>query len=75
MVFTTHNFIVFFLLTLVLFYISTDKAQRWVLLAANYVFYMWMKPVFGLFLLAGTVVTYLAGSLRCLSMQISFCPE
>lgn len=61
MIFTTLNFIVFFLLTLILFYISTDKAQRVVLLAANYVFYMWMKPVFGLLLLGGTAVTYLAG--------------
>lgn len=61
MVFTTLNFIVFFLATLVLFYISTHTAQRAVLLIANYVFYMWMKPAFGLFLLVGTLVTWLAG--------------
>jgi len=61
MVFTSLNFIVFLLITVVLFYMCTQRSQRILLLAANYVFYMWMKPVLGLFLLAGTVVTYLAG--------------
>ena len=60
MVFTSLNFIVFLLITVVLFYMCTAQAQRILLLAANYVFYMWMKPVFGLLLLAGTAVTYLA---------------
>jgi D-alanyl-lipoteichoic acid acyltransferase DltB (MBOAT superfamily) len=60
MIFTTTNFIVFLLATVVLFYLCTNQGQRILLLAANYVFYMWMKPVLGLFLLAGTVVTYFA---------------
>ena len=60
MIFTTANFIVFLLATVVLFYLCTNQGQRLLLLVANYVFYMWMKPVLGLFLLAGTVVTYFA---------------
>ena len=60
MIFTTANFIVFLLATVVLFYLGTNQGQRILLLAANYIFYMWMKPVLGLFLLAGTVVTYFA---------------
>ena len=60
MIFTSVNFILFLALTLILFYIFPVKGQRLVLLAANYVFYMWMKPIFGVFLVAGTVVTYLA---------------
>lgn len=61
MIFTSLNFILFLLITVVLFYMCPAKLQRALLLVANYVFYMWMKPVFGIFLLAGTVVTYLAG--------------
>lgn len=61
MLFTSLNFVAFLVVVMVLFYLLPGKGQRILLLAANCVFYMWMKPVFGLLLLAGTVVTYLAG--------------
>jgi len=61
MLFTSMTFVLFLLTTIVLFYMCTAQGQRILLLAANYVFYMWMKPVFGLLLFAGTVVTYLIG--------------
>lgn len=60
MIFTSSEFLLFLLITISLFYFMTSLGQRVLLLAANYVFYMWMKPVFGLLLLAGTIVTYLA---------------
>ena len=61
MIFTSLDFFIFFLLTAVIFYLSPAKPQRLVLLLANYVFYMWMKPAFALLLLLSTAVTYLAG--------------
>ena len=63
MLFTSLQFAAFFALTLLLFYAAPAKGQRLVLLCANYVFYMWVKPVFGLLLLLGTLVTYLAARL------------
>ncbi|MDE6590481.1 MAG: MBOAT family protein, partial [Oscillospiraceae bacterium] len=60
MLFTSIPFVLFLALTMLLFYLLPSKGQRVLLLAANYVFYMWWEPKFGLLLLAGTVVTYLA---------------
>lgn len=60
MIFTSSDFILFLLITLVLFYFMTELGQRILLFAANFVFYMWMKPAFGLLLFAGIIVTYLA---------------
>lgn len=61
MLFTSLTFAVFFALTLALFYGLPLPGQRAVLLCANYIFYMWVKPVFALLLLAGTAVTWLTG--------------
>ena len=59
-IFTSSEFVLFLLATIVLFYFVTQLGQRVLLLVANYVFYMWMKPAFGFLLLAGTIVTYVA---------------
>lgn len=60
MLFTSWKFILFLAFTLLLFYALPARGQRILLLAANYVFYMWWEPGFGVLLLAGTCVTYLA---------------
>ena len=60
MIFTSSEFLLFLLIAIALFYFMTSLGQRVLLLVANYVFYMWMKPAFGLLLLAGTIVTYFA---------------
>jgi D-alanyl-lipoteichoic acid acyltransferase DltB (MBOAT superfamily) len=59
MVFTTFNFLIFFLLVIVIYY-SMPRNFRWlVLLAASYFFYINMKPVFALLLSGVTLSTYL----------------
>ena len=60
MIFTTLDFIVFFAVTLMAFYLTSHNIQRIVLLLANYVFYMWLNPLFGVFLASATVITYFA---------------
>ena len=59
MLFTSMPFILFLSVVTVLFYLLNTKGQRVFLLLANYVFYMWWAPKFGLLLLFGTVMTYL----------------
>jgi alginate O-acetyltransferase complex protein AlgI len=59
MKFTTLNFLIFFLLLIVVYY-SIPKRFRWVsLLIASYFFYINIKPVFALLLAGVTVSTYL----------------
>jgi len=58
MVFTSFNFLVFFLAVIVLYFL-TPRKHRWItLLAASYFFYINMKPVFALLLAAVTLSTY-----------------
>ena len=59
MLFTSIQFVLFFALVLLLFHKLPAGVRRPALLMANYVFYMWAKPVFGLLLLLGTLITYL----------------
>ncbi len=59
MLFTSMPFVLFLAVVVVLFYLLPTKGQRVFLLLANYVFYMWWEPKFGLLLLFGTAVTYL----------------
>lgn len=61
MIFTSSSFLLFFALTLLLYYLFPAKGQRLILLTANYVFYMWMRPSYALLLLVGTAISYLAG--------------
>ena len=61
MLFTSMPYAVFLALTLVVYYALPGRGQRWALLAANYIFYLWWQPAFGALLLASTAVTWLAG--------------
>lgn len=60
MLFTSLKFVLFFAIVLLCYYLLPGRGQRVFLLLANYVFYMWWEPKFGLLLLGGTLVTYLA---------------
>ena len=58
MVFTTLKFVIFMGIVFFLYYALPKKFQWKLLLAASYVFYGFASPVFLVFLLATTVVTY-----------------
>ena len=60
MLFTSLPFILFLAITVIVFYLLPRTGQRVFLLLANYIFYMWWEPKFGLLLLFGTVVTWMA---------------
>ena len=60
MLFSSMPFVLFLAVVLVIFYLLPTKGQRVFLLLANYTFYMWWEPKFGLLLLFGTALTYLA---------------
>ena len=58
MVFTSFKFIIFFALVFIFYYSVMKKCQwKWLLLS-SYVFYMAASPIYVIFLLASTVVTY-----------------
>ena len=59
MSFLTLTFIVFFAVACAAFFLVPAKLQKPVLLAANYVFYMWWRPAFGILIAAGTLISYL----------------
>ncbi len=56
MVFTSFNFLIFFLILIVVFYCTPRKFRWLTLLIASYFFYINLKPVFA-FLLAGVTVS------------------
>lgn len=58
MVFTTLTFIIFMGITFTLYYIVPQKYQWKTLLLASYVFYAWTSPLYLIFLLITTIVTY-----------------
>ncbi len=57
--FTSLNFLIFFTVTAIGWYILPEKIRKFWLLAASYFFYMSAAPAFGLLLLAGTAVSFL----------------
>ena len=59
--FLTPTFFLFFAATLICYYKCPQKIQNIALLAANYVFYLWVNPALGIFLVLGTLVGYLCG--------------
>ena len=59
MLFTSMPFVLFLAAVVIPYYLLPVKGQRVFLLLANYVFYMWWEPKFGLLLLFGTAVTWL----------------
>lgn len=58
MVFTSLNFLLFFPTVAVLFYLTPVKYRWLILLVASYFFYINIKPVYALLLLAVTITTY-----------------
>lgn len=58
MVFTTLKFVVFMVIVFFLYYAIPKNKQWWLLLIASYVFYGFASPVYLVFLLFTTVVTY-----------------
>ena len=63
MFFTSYEFIGFFVLLLVLYYIIPKKWQWGLLLAASYLFYFAANPVYLFYISATTVLTYAAARL------------
>ncbi len=63
MLFTSYEFIAFFFLLTVLYYLIPGRYQWMLLLAAGYVFYWAADPDYLIFLLAVTVLTYVAALL------------
>src|SRR5690554_879082 len=58
MVFTSLNFVLFFPIVIILFYITPIKYRWATLLAASYFFYLNIEPVFGLLTALITLSTY-----------------
>lgn len=59
MVFTSLNFLLFFPIVAILFYLTPVKYRWLVLLAASYFFYINIKPVYAILLAGVTATTYL----------------
>ncbi len=61
MLFTSYEFMIFVLVTAVLYYVVPKKMQWWVLLVADYVFYAIAGPEYLPFILVTTISAYLVG--------------
>ena len=59
MAFTSFNFLIFFPLLAVLYWIAPAKFRWLLLLVASYFFYIHIKPVFALLIAGITLCTYL----------------
>jgi alginate O-acetyltransferase complex protein AlgI len=62
MLFHTHEFLIFLIVVLVLFYSVPPRIGRLVLLAASYFFYAWWNARFLVFLATLTLIDYWAGN-------------
>ncbi|MBR5261899.1 MAG: hypothetical protein IKV47_06990, partial [Oscillospiraceae bacterium] len=56
------QFFILITLTVIIYYCLPNRGQKAVLLIGGYVFYMWLRPVFGGLLLGSTVVSYFMAS-------------
>lgn len=64
--FLTFTFLIFLPLSIFCYYLCPKKAQNMVLLAANYIFYLWSLPSLGVYLVISTLVAYLcARAIEC----------
>lgn len=63
MLFNSFNFIIFFILVTVAFYILPHKARIWMLLISSYYFYMCWKPVLIVLIVLMTFINYCASGL------------
>ena len=62
MAYTTITFLIFALITILMYFAFSKKEYQWVvLLVASYVFYLWANWRFAYYLLITTVTIYLAG--------------
>lgn len=52
------QFFILITLTVIVYYCLPNRGQKAVLLIGGYVFYMWLRPVFGGLLLGSTVISY-----------------
>ena len=63
MVFTSINYLLFFSITCLIYFLINKKFKTYWLLACSYYFYMCWNPKYALLMLLSTVVTYLSGLL------------
>lgn len=63
MLFNSYEFLIFFPIVLIVFFLIPGRFQKPCLLAANYIFYLSAGIRFGMFLIAATVITYAGGLL------------
>ena len=62
MLFSTPEFLIFFILLLTgLYLLSQYRDQKFLLLGASYIFYMWWNPVFILLIIFSTIIDYFIG--------------
>jgi len=59
MLFTSYGFVGFILILFLVYYIIPKRGQWMLLLAASYIFYFLVKPVYLLYILATTITVYL----------------
>ena len=72
MVFNSINFLIFFPVVVLIYYIIPHKIRYIWLLLASYYFYMAWNPVFSLLMLASTFISYIGGILIDIA-NIYFC--
>ena len=60
MSYTSLSFPVFIAVFALFYFLLPGKYQKYMLLAGNYVFYMWWKPAFGVLIFGGTLISYFA---------------
>lgn len=63
MLFNSYQFLIFFPIITVIYYVIPRKTRTVMLLAASYYFYMSWNPKYIILIVASTVVTYLSGVL------------
>ncbi|MDE6625082.1 MAG: MBOAT family protein [Lachnospiraceae bacterium] len=61
MLFNSFDFLIFFPIVCILYYVINYRFRYLFLLAASYYFYMCWNPKYALLMLASTVITYLSG--------------
>ena len=63
MLFNSTDFLIFFPITLILYWIFPKKLRYICLFIASYIFYMFWNPKYALLMATSTVVTFLSGIL------------
>lgn len=72
MLFNSINFLIFFPIVVVIYYVIPTKFKTCWLLCASYFFYMCWNPKYALLMLTSTGITYISGILmdKCLSIEV-----